>query len=167
MSDDLVRQEMRMIREMGANFIRLAHYQHDQLFYSLCDEGGIGVWAELCFVNAPPKTPEGLANAKEQLRELIRQNYNHPAILFWSIGNETSGQDDAADKLLAELAATDAHWQSRQVSVVDAEGRAAAFTGENAPTHAGHHLGEGYAIAGNVLTFSGGNLDAAITLRQE
>ena len=99
------REDFGILQELGATIVRLAHYQHDQLFYSLCDEGGIGVWAELCFVNAPPKTPEGLANAKEQLRELIRQNYNHPAILFWSIGNETSGQDGAADKLLTELAA--------------------------------------------------------------
>ena len=99
------REDFAILRELGATVVRLCHYQHDQLFYSLCDAGGIGVWAELCFVNQPPRTPEGLANAKEQLRELIRQNYNHPSILFWSIGNETSGTDGAADRLLGDLAA--------------------------------------------------------------
>ena len=100
------REDFGILTELGATVVRLAHYQHDQLFYSLCDEGGIGVWTELSFVNGAPKTDEGRANAKEQLRELVRQNYNHPSVLFWSIGNETSTTvDNAADKLLVELAA--------------------------------------------------------------
>ena len=72
--------------------------------------------------------------------------------IYRAMAGELLAAGRSAEAVLAELAATDAHWQSRQVSVVDAEGRAAAFTGGNAPTHAGHHLGEGYAIAGNVLT---------------
>lgn len=99
-------EDFRIVQELGANVIRLCHYQHDQFFYSLCDQGGVAVWAELCFVNEPPVTQAGRDNAKEQMRELIRQNYNHPAIFFWSLGNETSGSrtNSAADKLLKELA---------------------------------------------------------------
>ena len=104
------RQDMAIIRELGANAIRLAHYQHDQYFYDLCDANGLAVWAELCFVNEPPATAAAQANAQEQLRELIRQNYNHPSIFFWSIGNETRGKNDEpeaglATALLTELAA--------------------------------------------------------------
>jgi beta-galactosidase len=109
-SEDDMRQDFSILRELGANAVRLAHYQHDQFFYSLCDTGGVAVWAELCFVNEPPETEAGRANAKEQLRELIRQNFNHPAIFFWSVGNETSGKTDTAtakraDRLVTELAA--------------------------------------------------------------
>jgi beta-galactosidase len=103
-------EDFRLIQEIGANAIRLAHYQHDQYFYNLCDAGGMVVWAEFGFVNEPPETSAARENAKEQLRELIRQNYNHPSIFFWSIGNETSGKTNnptaqAAQALLTELAA--------------------------------------------------------------
>jgi beta-galactosidase len=104
------RQDMEMIRELGANAVRLAHYQHDQYFYDLCDTNGLAVWAEFGLVNEPPATPEARANAAEQLRELVRQNYNHPSIFFWSIGNETRGKNDdpeakSSTALLTELAA--------------------------------------------------------------
>jgi beta-galactosidase len=103
-------EDFRLIQEIGANAIRLAHYQHDQYFYKLCDAGGMVVWAESGFVNEPPEEPAARENAKEQLRELIRQNYNHPSIFFWSIGNETSGKTNnptaqSAQRLLTELAA--------------------------------------------------------------
>jgi len=103
-SEENQKEDFKLLTELGANVVRLVHYQHDQCFYYLCDEGGVAVWAELCFSKSPPKTVEGLANAKEQLKELIRQNYNHPAILFWSIGNETTEQNGVADKLLKEIA---------------------------------------------------------------
>jgi beta-galactosidase len=92
-----------LIRELGANAVRLAHYQHDSFFHDLCDGGGVLVWAEVCFVNDPPQTPDGRDNARQQLRELIRQNFNHPAIFCWGIGNETSGDNAAAESLLREL----------------------------------------------------------------
>jgi beta-galactosidase len=103
-------EDFQIIQEMGANAIRLAHYQHDQFFYNLCDAGGMVVWAEAGFVNEPPETTEARENAKEQLRELIRQNYNHPSIFSWSIGNETSGKTNnaaarSAEALLKEMAA--------------------------------------------------------------
>lgn len=103
-------QDFAIIREMGANAVRLAHYQHDQFFYDLCDAGGMAVWAEDGFVNEPPQDAAARENAKEELRELIRQNFNHPAIFCWSIGNETSGKNGdanarSATELLTELAA--------------------------------------------------------------
>jgi beta-galactosidase len=82
------REDFRMIEEIGANAIRLAHYQHAQEFYSLCDSGGMVVWAEIPLVDDVNPSPEFLAVCKEQLSELIKQNYNHPSIIFWSLENE-------------------------------------------------------------------------------
>jgi beta-galactosidase len=77
--------------EMGCTGVRLAHYQHAQEFYELCDRGGLVAWAELPLVNEVTVSPEFDANASQQLRELIKQNYNHPAICFWSLSNELRG----------------------------------------------------------------------------
>lgn len=82
------REDFSMIEEIGANAIRLAHYQHAQEFYSLCDTGGMVVWAEIPLVDDITPNPEFLQNCKEQLTELILQNYNHPSITFWSVENE-------------------------------------------------------------------------------
>lgn len=82
--------DMRLIREMGATGVRLAHYQHDDYVYSLCDRNGLLVWAELPLVNDLRGSPEFLDNARQQLTELIRQNYNHPSIILWSLFNEIS-----------------------------------------------------------------------------
>jgi beta-galactosidase len=96
--------DLSFIRELGANTVRLAHYQHDDHVYDLCDRFGLVVWAELVFVGPALDTEEFALNAEQQLRELIRQNYNHPAIFFWSIGNETqSGGRTVADKVLKRL----------------------------------------------------------------
>lgn len=97
-----IAEDFKIISELGANTVRLAHYQHDQFAYDMCDHNGLAVWAELCFVSEPPHTPEGRENAKEELRELIRQNFNHPSIFFWSIGNETANTNLAFD-VLTEL----------------------------------------------------------------
>ena len=77
-----------MIKELGANTIRLAHYQHSQDFYDACDELGFAVWAEIPFISVMTKTKEAHENCKNQLKELIVQNYNHPSIMFWGISNE-------------------------------------------------------------------------------
>jgi beta-galactosidase len=79
------------IMEMGCTGVRLAHYQHAQEFYDLCDRGGIVAWAELPLVNSITESPEFEANAQQQLRELIKQSFNHPAICFWSLSNEQRG----------------------------------------------------------------------------
>jgi beta-galactosidase len=81
-------EDFRLIREMGCTGVRLAHYQHAVYFYSLCDQGGLVAWAELPMVNDIGHSGEFAENAKQQLRELIKQNYNHPSIFFWSLYNE-------------------------------------------------------------------------------
>ena len=86
-------EDMAIITELGANTVRQAHYQHADEWSEEADEAGMVVWAELPYVGAPSLaggkgTPELWANAEQQLRELIRQNFNHPSIMMWSIGNE-------------------------------------------------------------------------------
>jgi beta-galactosidase len=104
------REDFAIIEEIGATAVRQSHYQQSQFWNDLGDERGMVMWAELAFVNDVKNDPEFFANAKEQLRELIRQNHHHPAILFWSIGNETFVRDakvipaDTNDRLLHELA---------------------------------------------------------------
>ncbi|WP_209123816.1 glycoside hydrolase family 2 TIM barrel-domain containing protein [Alkalihalobacillus sp. BA299] len=99
------KEDMALIKEVGATSIRLAHYQHDQYFYDLCDQEGMVVWAEIPFISVMSKTEvEGL-NAKQQMIELIRQNFNHPSIIFWGIQNEIqiSGERPELRKLVKEL----------------------------------------------------------------
>ena len=81
-------EDMALIKEVGATSIRLAHYQHDQYFYDLCDREGMVVWAEIPFISIMSKTELEGINAKQQMIELIRQNFNHPSIMFWGIQNE-------------------------------------------------------------------------------
>ena len=80
------REDMELICEMGANTIRLAHYQHDQVFYDLCDEYGMVVWAEIPYISQ--HLPKGRENTLSQMRELIIQNINHPSIVVWGLSNE-------------------------------------------------------------------------------
>lgn len=79
-------KDMELIREVGANTIRLAHYQHHSYFYDLCDRYGMVVWAEIPYISA--HMPQGRENTFFQMRELIVQNYNHPCIVTWGISNE-------------------------------------------------------------------------------
>ena len=93
-SDDDLRAEWQTMADMGANFVRLPHYPHSHLEYSLADERGIAVWAENGFAGqawtAPDDPEKSMSPDGERLtRELVRQNWNHPSILFWSAGNET------------------------------------------------------------------------------
>jgi beta-galactosidase len=81
-------EDMSLIREMGANIIRLSHYEQAEVFHDLADNFGLVLWAEIPLVNAITDSAAFTTNARQQLTELIRQNYNHPAILFWGIGNE-------------------------------------------------------------------------------
>ena len=92
------REDMDLIREIGANTIRLAHYQHDQLFYDLCDEYGMVVWAEIPYISSHMNN--GRQNTFDQMQELIVQNYNHPSIVTWGLSNEiTISTKDKADML--------------------------------------------------------------------
>ena len=79
-------EDMQLIKELGANTIRLAHYQHDQYFYDLCDEAGMVVWAEIPYISE--HMPNGRENTISQMKELIVQNYNHPCIVCWGVSNE-------------------------------------------------------------------------------
>ncbi len=81
-------EDARIIKELGANTIRLAHYQHSQDFYDACDEMGFIIWAEIPFISVMNKDPEAHQNCISQMKELIIQNYNHPSICFWGISNE-------------------------------------------------------------------------------
>ena len=87
-------EDMDFICEMGANTIRLAHYQHDQFFYDLCDERGMVVWAEIPYISR--HMPEANDNTVLQMKELIVQNYNHPSICVWGLSNEIT-MDGAKD----------------------------------------------------------------------
>ena len=87
-------EDMELICEMGANTIRLAHYQHDQYFYDLCDEKGMIIWAEIPYISR--HMPDGNENTISQMKELIVQNYNHPSIVVWGLSNEIT-MDGAKD----------------------------------------------------------------------
>jgi beta-galactosidase len=103
-------EDMALIMELGATAIRLAHYQHAQHFYDLCDQQGMVVWAEVPLVNAITDSTAFTDNAQQQLRELIRQNYNHPSIFFWSLSNEltsTPATNALMDRLQALAHAED------------------------------------------------------------
>ena len=91
-------EDMALIKEIGANTIRLAHYQHDQYFYDLCDEVGMVVWAEIPYISE--HMPNGRENTISQMKELIIQNYNHPCIVCWGVSNEiTISTKDKKDML--------------------------------------------------------------------
>ncbi|WP_229420902.1 glycoside hydrolase family 2 TIM barrel-domain containing protein [Pseudoduganella albidiflava] len=93
-TDEELARDYALITEIGANTVRLAHYQHAQAEYDLADRLGLVVWAEIPLVNltAPhgmaAATPAFIENAETHLRELIRQNHHHPSIAAWSIANE-------------------------------------------------------------------------------
>lgn len=78
--------DMKLIDEMGANTIRLAHYQHDRYFYDLCDRYGMVVWAEIPYISK--HMPSARDNTVSQMTELIVQNYHHPSIVVWGLSNE-------------------------------------------------------------------------------
>lgn len=91
-------EDMDLICEMGANTIRLAHYQHDQFFYDLCDERGMVVWVEIPYISR--HMPNGRENTISQMKELITQNYHHASIVVWGLSNEiTIGGENDEDLL--------------------------------------------------------------------
>ncbi len=88
MSNELHRKDMELIKEMGANFVRLAHYPQDPEIYKTCDELGLLVWDELPWCRGGLGGEVWQKNTKDMLKEMIDQNYNHPSIIIWSLGNE-------------------------------------------------------------------------------
>ena len=98
LTPEMHKEDMELIQEIGANTIRLAHYQHSQTFYDLCDEAGMVVWAEIPYISE--HLPNGRDNTISQMKELIIQNYNHPSICVWGVSNEiTISTKDKADML--------------------------------------------------------------------
>ena len=94
------KEDIDLILEMGATTIRLAHYQHSQTFYDLCDEAGLVIWAEIPYITV--HMPGGRANTMSQMTELIVQNYNHPSIVVWGLSNEITGGCTPKDKDLLD-----------------------------------------------------------------
>lgn len=98
-------EDMELIKEVGANTIRLAHYQHSQYFYQQCNKEGMVVWAEIPFISIFMNKKESYDDTINQMKELIAQNYNHPSICFWGISNEISmgGESEALYRNLCDL----------------------------------------------------------------
>ena len=92
------REDIDLILEMGANTIRLAHYQHAQEFYDLCDEKGLVVWAEIPYISQ--HMSNGRTNTLTQMEEMIVQNYNHPCIAVWGLSNEITAASAVNEELL-------------------------------------------------------------------
>ncbi len=86
LTPEMHKEDLDLILEMGANTIRLAHYQHSQVFYNLCDEAGLVLWAEIPYISSHMK--DGYDNTISQMKELVAQNYNHPSIVVWGLSNE-------------------------------------------------------------------------------
>ncbi len=95
---DMHREDMEFIKEIGANTLRLAHYQHAQEFYDLCDRNGIIVWAEIPYITM--HMSGGRENTLNQMRELVVQNYNHPSIVCWGLSNEITAASTVNEELL-------------------------------------------------------------------
>lgn len=98
LTKEMHREDLELIREIGANTIRLAHYQHAQYFYDICDEAGMVVWAEIPYITLHMKN--GRENTLSQMKELIIQNYNHPCISCWGLSNEISAAGGVTEDLL-------------------------------------------------------------------
>jgi beta-galactosidase len=88
MTDDLIRQELKLVKEMGANFIRLGHYQQTRIVLDCCDELGIMVWEEIPWCRSGIAGERWQAQVRRMLHNMIDQHYNHPSVIVWGLGNE-------------------------------------------------------------------------------
>nr|WP_297708469.1 glycoside hydrolase family 2 TIM barrel-domain containing protein [uncultured Butyrivibrio sp.] len=95
---EMHKEDMELIKEIGANTIRLAHYQHAQEFYDLCDENGMVVWAEIPYITK--HMDSGKENTLSQMRELVTQCYHHPSIVCWALSNEITASGEITENLL-------------------------------------------------------------------
>lgn len=96
LTKEMMKEDMDLIREMGATTLRLAHYQHDEYIYDLADEYGIVVWAEIPYISE--HMDEATENTRSQMKELIIQNYNHPSIICWGLSNEITVVGGATER---------------------------------------------------------------------
>jgi len=98
-------EDMMLIKDIGANSLRLAHYQQADYFYDLCDKEGMVTWAEIPYITIPSKTDHNGTNALSQMTELVKQNYNHSSIFMWGVQNETTaaGKRDNLENIVQKL----------------------------------------------------------------
>jgi beta-galactosidase len=94
MPDDLIRKELQMVKDMGANFIRLGHYQQPRLVLDLCDELGLVAWEEIPWCRGGVGGNDYREQGRRMLRNMIDQHRNHPSVVFWGLGNETDWPGD-------------------------------------------------------------------------
>ena len=97
MTEDLIRQEMRLVKELGANFIRLGHHQQSRIVLDLCDELGLLVWEEIPWCRGGLGGARYKEQARRMLRNMIDQHRNHPSVIIWGLGNENDWPGDFAD----------------------------------------------------------------------
>lgn len=88
LTDEMHRRDMKLMKEMGANFIRISHYPQDDALLEMCDKLGMLAWEEIPIIDIVPDTPGYAENCERNLREMIRQHYNHPSIITWGYMNE-------------------------------------------------------------------------------
>lgn len=98
LTKEMHEEDMQILREMGANTVRMAHYQHDQYFYDLADRHGMIVWAEIPYITE--HMPEAKENSLTQMTELIIQNYHHPSIVCWALSNEITTTGGVTEDLI-------------------------------------------------------------------
>lgn len=96
LTKEMMKEDMDLIREMGATTLRLAHYQHDEYIYDLADKYGIIVWAEIPYISE--HMDEATENTRLQMKELVIQNYNHPSIICWGLSNEITVVGGATER---------------------------------------------------------------------
>ena len=103
-SDAEEAEDFALMLDSGATAVRVSHYQQSDSWYARCDRAGLVAWAEIPSWGQGLETPQFLESARQQLRELIRQNFNHPSICFWGVGNETTGPaSEAVIEALTEV----------------------------------------------------------------
>lgn len=88
LTDEMHRRDFRLMKDMGANFIRISHYPQDDALLEMCDKEGMLVWEEIPIIDIVPDTPGYAEHCEQNLREMIRQHYNHPSIILWGYMNE-------------------------------------------------------------------------------
>lgn len=94
MTEDLIRNEMRLIKNLGANFVRLGHHQQSRIVLDLCDELGLLVWEEIPWCRGGLGGERYKEQARRMLRNLIDQHRNHPSVIIWGLGNENDWPGD-------------------------------------------------------------------------
>jgi beta-galactosidase len=118
LTNEMHDEDMALIKEIGANSIRLAHYQQTQYFYDLCDKEGMIIWAEIPYITRPSKTDHEGLNPKSQMEELVKQNFNHSSIVMWGVQNEITavGKRDNVEQIVTELNELTKNWDPTRLT---------------------------------------------------